>query len=188
VPERAPLPSWWPDDDLPLVYVSFGSVTGRVPAFSDLYQRTISALANAPVRVLLTVGDGVDPAALLPLPPNVHVEKWWPQQEVMPHAAAMVGHGGFGTTMLGLAAGVPMVVLPLFSFDQFLNAARIAEVGAGLALDDGAAAVVTLGSAVQRLLDDPSYAEVAGEIAQNIAALPPAADCVPLLEQVAARA
>lgn len=31
----------------------------------------------------------------------------------MPHAVAMVGHGGFGTALLGLAAGVPMVVVPL---------------------------------------------------------------------------
>ena len=180
------LPSWWPDDSLPLVYVSFGSVTGRLATFGDLYQGAVSALADLPVRVLLTVGDAVDPVALAPLPPNVHVERWWPQQEVMPHASAMVGHGGFGTTMLGLAAGVPMVVLPLFSYDQFLNAARVQEVGAGSALEDGAPAVAALGGAVQRLLGDPSYAVVARQLAQDIAELPPAAASVPLLEQVGA--
>ncbi|MBA2767663.1 MAG: glycosyltransferase family 1 protein [Sporichthyaceae bacterium] len=180
------LPSWWPDDDLPLVYVSFGSITGRLATLGDLYQGALSSLASLPVRVLLTVGEGVDHGALAPLPPNVHVERWWPQQEVMPHTSAMVGHGGFGTTMLGLAAGVPMVVLPLFSSDQFLNAARVQEVGAGIALEDGAPAVEALGGAVQRLLDDPSYAVVAGQIAQDIAGLPPAAASVPLLEQAAA--
>jgi UDP:flavonoid glycosyltransferase YjiC (YdhE family) len=40
----------------------------------------------------------------------------------MPHARAMIGHGGFGTTMTGLANGVPMVVVPLFAMDQFFNA------------------------------------------------------------------
>ena len=55
----------------------------------------------------------------------------------MPHAAAMVCHGGFGTVRAGLAAGVPLAVLPLFA-DQPDNARRVAELGAGIALDDGA--------------------------------------------------
>jgi len=45
----------------------------------------------------------------------------------MPLASALVGHGGFGTTMIGLAAGVPQVATPVFSADQFLNAQRIAD-------------------------------------------------------------
>ena len=53
----------------------------------------------------------------------------------MPHAAAMACHGGFGTVRAGLAAGVPLAVLPLFA-DQPYNARRVAELGAGVALDD----------------------------------------------------
>lgn len=184
--QATPLPPWWTDTNLPLVYVSFGSVTGRLSAFDELYQGAVSALADVPARVLLTVGEDVDPDTLTPLPPHVHVERWWPQQEVMPHASAMIGHGGFGTTMLGLSAGVPMVVLPLFSSDQFLNAARVQEVGAGLALEEGAPAVATLGAAVQRLLDDPSYAAVARHIADDIADLPATTASLPLLEKLAA--
>lgn len=165
--DPVPLPSWWPDDRLPLVYATFGSVAGGLAPFGDLYRGAVAALAELPVRVLLTVGDAVERDALQPLPPHVHVEKWWSQQQVMPHASAMVGHGGFGTTMLGLAAGVPMVVLPLFSADQFLNAARVQEVGAGIALADGGPAVAALGGGVQRLLDDPSYDVIAGQLAQE---------------------
>ena len=40
----------------------------------------------------------------------------------MPHAAAMVCHGGFGTVRAGLEAGLPLAVLPLFA-DQPYNAA-----------------------------------------------------------------
>ena len=54
----------------------------------------------------------------------------------MPHAAAMVAHGGAGTTLAALTAGVPLVLLPL-SADQPINARRVAELGAGLALDGG---------------------------------------------------
>ena len=90
-------------------------------------------------RVLVTVGRHADPAELGPLPANVHVERWVAQASVMPHAAAMVAHGGAGTTLAALAAGVPLVLLPL-SADQPINARRVAELGAGLALDGGSAA------------------------------------------------
>ena len=58
-------------------------------------------------RVLMTVGRKVDAADLGPLPPNARVEQWLPQDAVLEHAAAMLGHGGFGTTMGALARGRP---------------------------------------------------------------------------------
>ena len=72
----------------------------------------------------------------------------------MPLASAMVGHGGFGTTMSALAAGVPQVVVPLFAFDQEVNATRIAEVGAGIRLDGRQEATERLADAVSRVLAD----------------------------------
>ena len=87
------------------------------------------------MRVLLTIGDRRDPAELGPLPANVHVEEWVAQDAVAPHAAAIVGHGGHGTTLGALAHGVPLVVVPLFSIDQWANAAAVERAGAGVALD-----------------------------------------------------
>ena len=84
--------------------------------------------------MLVTIGRAADPAELGPLPANVHVERWVAQASVMPHAAAMVAHGGAGTTLAALTAGVPLVLLPQ-SADQPINARRVAELGAGLALD-----------------------------------------------------
>ena len=55
----------------------------------------------------------------------------------MREAALVIGHGGFGTTMTALAAGVPQLVLPLFSSDQFLNAERIQAAGVGIQLLGG---------------------------------------------------
>ena len=102
-------------------------------------------------RVLVTVGRHADPAELGALPPNVHVERWVAQASVMPHAAAMVAHGGAGTTLAALAAGVPLVMLPL-SADQPINARHVAELGAGVALDGGATGVARLAEAVARVL------------------------------------
>ena len=86
----------------------------------------------------------------------------------MPHAAAMACHGGFGTVRAGLAAGVPLAVLPLFA-DQPDNARRVAELGAGVALGrrrPGSA------PAVATLLADPAYRAGAAAVAADVRALP----------------
>ncbi len=184
----APLPDWWPASASadPLVYVTFGSVAAEIGLFPMLYQGVVGAVADLPVRVLLTLGAGGDPEALAPLPPNVHVENWWPQAEVMGHASAMVGHGGFGTTLAGMVAGVPQVVVPLFA-DQPHNAARVEAIGAGVALEGGPMAVGGLADALRQVLDGDWYRAGAARIAEQITRLPPASAAVPLLEEAAAR-
>src|SRR4029079_8776314 len=59
-----PLPDWWDGSTQPLVYVSFGSAAAGNGFFPDVYRGAVDALADAPVRVLLTVGTEVDPADL----------------------------------------------------------------------------------------------------------------------------
>ena len=54
--EPKPLPDWWPGDERPLVYMTFGSVAAAFPAAVAAYRKALAALAELPVRVLLTVG------------------------------------------------------------------------------------------------------------------------------------
>ncbi|HEX8769476.1 MAG TPA: glycosyltransferase, partial [Acidimicrobiales bacterium] len=180
------LPDWWEGASGPLVYVTFGSVAGGLGLFPDFYAAVAAELADQPVRALLTIGDVGDPSELGPLPGNVHVEHWWPQHEVMPHAGAVIGHGGLGTTLLALAGGVPQVVVPLFA-DQPENARRVAAIGAGLALEGGRSAIADIGPALERVLREDSYRAGAQRIAAEIASLPPASESVPDLEQLAHR-
>lgn len=184
IPSDSPeLPrSWWPDARPPLVYVTFGSVAAGIGFFPDFYRAMLTALADLPVRILLTVGDAGDPERLSPLPLNVHVERWWPQEQVMAHAAAMVTHGGFTTTLLGLSSGLPMVVIPLFAFDQHTTAHKIQAVGAGIVLEDAGAATVQARSALERVLADSVYRTAALRLADEMARLPHPSACVPLLE------
>jgi UDP:flavonoid glycosyltransferase YjiC (YdhE family) len=175
-----PLPDWWNGATRPLVYVSFGSAAAGNGFFPEIYCDAAAALADLPVRVLLTVGTEVDPADLGPVPANVHVEQWVPQSAVMAHAAAMVGHGGSGSTLAAMAAGMPLAVVPLFA-DQPDNAERIDELGAGLRLDG----VSGLAEAVTELLTEPRYRTKAREVAEEIAALPPVDAAVGLLEELA---
>ena len=192
------LPPWWDAGDDPLVYVTFGSVAAGLGLFPRFYADVLGSLGEVDARVLMTLGEAGAPEELGTLPDNVHVERWWPQDQVMPHARAIVGHGGFGTTMAALVAGVPQVVVPLFSADQFANADQVAAVRAGVALKVEDAANRLAGSmlpagpdvldrlpeAVHAALHDPGLRGGAGAVAAEIAGLPEAAESVTLLEEL----
>lgn len=181
----ADLPDWWPGNDDPLVYVTFGSVTAgeNLPYFPALYRAVIAALAPLPVRVLLTVGEPRDLAELGPPPENVHVAHWVPQDTVLQHAAVVVGHGGHGTTAGALRHGVPLALLPLFSVDQWLNAEAVQRAGAGIAIGErrvggklltlpGASDLAAITHAVAHLIDDVPERRVAGDLANEMRAAP----------------
>jgi UDP:flavonoid glycosyltransferase YjiC (YdhE family) len=120
-------------------------------------------------------------AALGAPPPNVHVEQWVPQAAVLAHASAVVCHGGSGTTLGALAAGIPLVVVPLFA-DQPENARRVAEVGAGIAVGPEAPSEsirstvdpAAVREAVEAVLADGGYQAAAARLADEIRALPTA--------------
>ena len=188
-----PLPDWWPEDERPLVYATFGTVTAadHLPYFPALYRAAIEELAAVGARVLLTVGEDRDLAELDPLPANVRVERWVSQDAVAPRAAAIVSHGGHGSTFGALAHGVPLAVRPLFSGDQFANAAAVQRAGAGVALGAGGHSVLGvpdmggLGEAVSRLLGDDDARAGAGRVADAMRTLPPVESAVEVLEGLA---
>jgi UDP:flavonoid glycosyltransferase YjiC (YdhE family) len=185
-------------DAEPVVYVSFGSVTAgaHLPLYPALYRAAIAALAPLPARILLTVGEDRDHAELGPLPPNVTVERWVPQDDVLAHAAAVVTHGGHGSTLGALAHGVPTVVLPLFALDQWFNAAAVARAGAGVALDaerhtrraidlPSEESLAALRPAVEHVLADPGPRREARRVAAAIRALPSVDEAPAEFERIA---
>jgi UDP:flavonoid glycosyltransferase YjiC (YdhE family) len=169
-PENRPLPSWG-DPEAPLVYVSFGSVAATMP-YEGLFRDVVGSLGDVDARVLFTTGRAGSPDSLRPWPDNVHVEQWWPQTALMPRTAAVVGHGGFGTTMAALAAGVPQVVLPMFATDQWFNAERVHATGAGRFLEPGPDLAFRLPAVVAEVLADQGVRRAAGTLRAEIAALP----------------
>ena len=113
--------------------------------------------------MLLTTGADLD---LGPISANVTVERWVPQREALADAALVVCHGGSGTTLGALAAGLPLVLLPMFS-DQFPNADAVAAAGAGVVTDPGG-----LRAAIETVLATPSYRAAAERIAQELRSAP----------------
>jgi UDP:flavonoid glycosyltransferase YjiC (YdhE family) len=61
------------------------------------------------------------------------VERYLPHGPILRRAAAVISHGGMGTTQKALAAGVPVCVVP-FRRDQFEVARRVEHCGAGTIL------------------------------------------------------
>ena len=159
-----PLPDWWRGSEAPLVYMTFGTVLGHMSIAAGVYRTALSAIGGVPVRALLTLGRQLDRSSLDPIPANVHVEAWVDHSDVLAAADLVVCHGGSGTAFGALAAGVPVVVVPLFA-DQFENGRRIADGGAGLVVE----ATETTGAPVRRLIGQEDAPRIAAGITSVLA-------------------
>ena len=108
------------------VYVGFGSMAGRDP--ERIAEIVLEALAESSWRGVLATGWGG--MNLQHVPENVFVLDSAPHGWLFPRMAAVVHHGGAGTTAEGLRAGVPSVIVP-FIVDQLFWGKRVQELGAG---------------------------------------------------------
>jgi UDP:flavonoid glycosyltransferase YjiC (YdhE family) len=88
--------------------------------------------------------------------------------DVLPYCSAVITHGGHGTVMKALIAGVPLVVVPL-GRDQPDNAARVVHAGAGTRLRKKAS-VSALRAAAAQVIEDPRYRAAARRMAGRLAA------------------
>ncbi|EOD66251.1 glycosyltransferase [Amycolatopsis vancoresmycina] len=157
-----PLPPL-PDDGF--VYLTLGTV---VYGATQVLRGAIRALSEFDVLVALGPGD---PAALGELPDRVRAAGFVPQAEVLKHAGLVVHHGGTGTTLAALAAGLPQLVLPQGA-DQFANADTLSTLGAARALVGDAVRIDAIETAAHALLTDPKPREIAQGVAREIAGMP----------------
>jgi sterol 3beta-glucosyltransferase len=129
-----PPATWTPPDDLvaflqagpPPVYIGFGSMGNRSPEATT--QLALKALALSGQRGVLASGWGGLSSA--DLPKTVHMIKSIPHSWLFPQMAAVVHHGGAGTTAAGLRAGIPSIIVPFFG-DQPFWGQRVAQLGVG---------------------------------------------------------
>ena len=127
------------------------------------------------------MGSDGDPSLLGPQPENVHVERYIPQSELLPRCDLVISHGGSGTLLGALSAGVPIVAVPQGA-DQFLNAEAIVRAGIGLRIMPAESSPATVRDRVGRVLEEGHFALAARAIAVEIAGLPTPAMVVPRLE------
>ncbi len=179
----APVVTPVPDRSVPLVYVTFGTVFGR-----DLsgHRTVLEGIADLPLKVLVTLGPGADPAGLGDQPPNVEIAEFVPQAEILPRAVAVVSHAGSGTFLAALAAGLPQLLLPQGA-DQFRNAAAGTAAAAAIRIDPEAVDAAAVRQALLRLLDEPGYAAAAARVQSEIRAMPAHGEVIAELERLTDR-
>jgi MGT family glycosyltransferase len=160
--------SWtspWPaSDQRPLVTVAFSTTFQN---HAGVLQKIINALAELPVRVLVTLGGSINANELQPGSNCVLVESA-PHSVVMQESAFVITHGGHGTVMRALLSRVPMLIIP-HGRDQNDNAVRVTERGAGLALAPGAS-VEDIRAAGARLLNESSFSSAANRLGDLVGA------------------
>ena len=167
--------------DLPTVYFTLGTVFQAGP--DDLFSRVLAGLREVSANVVVTVGERNDPAVLGPQPDHVRVERFIPQDELLPYCDLAVSHGGSGSVIGALAHGLPSVLLPLGA-DQPHNAQRCTELGVGQALDAVSVTPAEVVATVSTMLIDQNYRQAAQRIQTEINDLPDVEHTIPLLEQL----
>jgi sterol 3beta-glucosyltransferase len=117
-------------DGPPPVYVGFGSMAPRDA--TALTRTVLDAVARAGERVVLLRGwSGLgELGGGEPLPEWAHVVDEVPHAWLFPRCAAIVHHGGAGTTGASLRSGVPSVLVPVFA-DQPFWGERVRALGVG---------------------------------------------------------
>ncbi len=98
------------------------------------------------------------------LPPSVRHFRYIPFSEVFPRAAALVSHGGIGTTAQALRAGIPHLVQHM-AHDQLDNAQRLVELGVGESLAAAKYRAPAVAEKLGRLLKDPAVKQRSAELA-----------------------
>lgn len=171
--EPGELPARVTQGEGPLVYLSLGTVLGS----AELLRTAIDGLLPLDVRILVATGPVVDPAALGELPDRVVALPWLPQPEALRHATAVVHHGGQGTSLASLAAGLPQLILAQPG-DGIGNASAVRATGVGSYLLPEDVSAEAVEAAVRPLLADGAHREAARAVAREIEAMPEPAETV----------
>lgn len=137
-----------PSDPWVLVTIS-SQLQDDVP----LAQAALRALADKPVRVLVTVGLDHKTEEITDIPPNAHVEHIVPHSALLERARLLVSHGGHGSVMKALWHGRPMVLVP-WGRDQPGVAARARALGVAEVVPRGENVEAALADAIERTLAD----------------------------------
>ena len=164
----------------PPVYIGFGSMSHSKP--EETTRLVLSALAATKQRGILLAGWGG--LHTEDLPGTVFTVDAVPFSWLFPRMAAVVHHGGAGTTAAGLRAGVPSVVIPFFG-DQPYWGSRVAELGVGPApIPLRKLTVVRLSRAIQTAVSDPAMRQRSTEMGEKIRAEDGVATVVAILQKL----
>jgi len=155
---------WERLDGRPLIFASLGTLQNRFP---QIFQCIAAAVADLPVQLVMSLGGGLHPEELGPLPGDPIVVAYAPQRKVLERATLMITHAGMNSALDCLALGVPMVAIPI-AHDQPNIAQRISYHGCGEVVLLGELTPEALRRATERVLAEPRYRERAQSLSAEI--------------------
>jgi UDP:flavonoid glycosyltransferase YjiC (YdhE family) len=180
-------PDWQPSSELqafldagaPPVYVGFGSMGGRNP--EHLADLILAALQKSGQRGVILAGWGG--LRLKNVPESVFMADSVPHSWLFHQMAAVVHHGGAGTTAEGLRAGVPNLIVP-FILDQPFWGTRVHAMGLGpKPIPHKKLTADRLAAAIQETISNPKMRQHAQAVGQAIRAENGVANAVQIVEQ-----
>jgi sterol 3beta-glucosyltransferase len=184
-------PDWTPPAELiaflqagpPPVYIGFGSMGSRKPEeTADLVLRAISRTGQR--AILLSGWGGLSKADL---PETVFMVESVPHSWLFSQVAAVVHHGGAGTTAAGLRAGVPSIIIPFFG-DQPFWGQRVATLGVGPdPIPRKQLTVERLAQAIQTAVTDRAMIRRAADLGAKIQAEDGIANAVAIVGEIEQR-
>ncbi len=151
-------------DGTPPLYIGFGSMTNRKP--EETTDLVLQALAQTGQRAVMASGwSGLSKTNL---PDNVFMMDSIPHAWLFPRVAAVIHHGGAGTTAAGLRAGVPSIITPFFG-DQSFWGQRVADLGIGVKpIPRKKLTVEGLAQAIQAVMTDQPMRQRAADLGTKI--------------------
>ncbi len=179
--------NWTPPRDLvdfldsgtPPVYIGFGSMRSENPA--EAGQMALEALQQSGQRGVISSGWGG--LASGDLPETVFAVESLPHSWLFPKMAAVVHHGGAGTTAAGLRAGVPSILVP-FMGDQPFWGKRVHEMGVGpQPIPRKKITIENLSAAIKQAVTDTTMQQKAAESGRKIQSEQGVLQAVRLIEQ-----
>jgi sterol 3beta-glucosyltransferase len=181
--------AWRPDPALeqfldggqPPVYVGFGSMSGKQAA--GRAQIVLDALAQIGKRGLLASGWGG--LEVTELPANVQLIEAAPHDWLFPQMAAVVHHGGAGTTAAGLRAGKPTVICPFLGDQPFWGTLVHARGVGPQPIPQRQLTVPRLAAAIDAAVNDPAMRQRAAALGARMQAEDGVATAVEVIERVA---
>jgi UDP:flavonoid glycosyltransferase YjiC (YdhE family) len=168
----------------PRVCVSWSTALSTICGPStQLLPKLVDALADTDLDVIITA-TAQDAATVGAVRPNVRVVERLPLYALLPSCAAVVHHGGSGTTMTAIAAGVPQLAVT-FATEQATTGSRLAGTGAAIHLSGHLAEKDVLRTMVEELVNVAAYRESAAALQTEARQRPSMMELVNTLEDLA---
>lgn len=166
-------------------YVGFGTV----PLFRDdpqLTRAAIEALLAEGFDVTVTTGDGdLTRTIERAHPSRVCVERWVQLPELLENCVVAVCHGGAGTVLCALAAGVPLVLLPRGAPSQQRMSNVCEKRGVGRAIVWNGVNGDEIRAAVTEVTSNERFALAAASVSRELAGMPDPSTAIAVLERIA---